>query len=200
MLSNAPGKRKAAPITSVDWLRLRQDAIRARTPGTAALAGSDCFLLSIIAALSRPHNNKLHRVDARAVHSTGAPTICREAGRTSRAVLGKDRAVVAARIPVENNLRAPRAGNSGAQVPGPIVGDALLCRQYEQLSLLTRVLGAGNSCTITVTFTPTAVGLQYGRVRIFDDARRSPQLVPLQGRGQSRWLGGQEDSTENAYK
>jgi hypothetical protein len=45
------------------------------------------------------------------------------------------------------------------------------------------VVGAGNSCTITVTFTPTAVGLQYGRVRIFDDARGSPQLVPVQGRG-----------------
>jgi hypothetical protein len=45
------------------------------------------------------------------------------------------------------------------------------------------VLEAGDSCTITVTFTPTAVGLQFGRVRIFDDARGSPQLVPVQGRG-----------------
>jgi hypothetical protein len=44
-------------------------------------------------------------------------------------------------------------------------------------------LGAGNSCTITVTFTPTAVGRQYGKVKIFDAARRSPQVVPVQGWG-----------------
>jgi hypothetical protein len=35
------GHAEGWPITSVDWLRLRQDAIRARTPGTAAPAGSD---------------------------------------------------------------------------------------------------------------------------------------------------------------
>ena len=44
-------------------------------------------------------------------------------------------------------------------------------------------LGAGNSCTITVTFTPTAVGRQFGKMKIIDDARGSPQVVLVRGTG-----------------
>src|SRR5919106_598153 len=52
MPSNAPAMRKAGPITSAGWPRLQPGATRARTPGTAALAGSDCFPLSISPHLS----------------------------------------------------------------------------------------------------------------------------------------------------
>src|ERR687892_1411533 len=52
MPSNAPVMRKAGPITSTGWPRLPPGATRARTPGTAALAGSDCFPLAISPPLS----------------------------------------------------------------------------------------------------------------------------------------------------
>src|SRR6202022_4458205 len=48
MPSNAPAMRMAGPITSAGWPRLQPGATRARIPGTAALAGSDCLPLSII--------------------------------------------------------------------------------------------------------------------------------------------------------
>ncbi len=55
--------------------------------------------------------------------------------------------------------------------------------EFGEIDNCVGTLGAGNSCTITVTFTPTAVGYQYGRVKIFDDARGSPQIVPARGWG-----------------
>jgi len=42
-------------------------------------------------------------------------------------------------------------------------------------------LAAGNSCTIQVTFTPTASGIQTGSLTITDNASGSPQTVALTG-------------------
>jgi hypothetical protein len=44
-------------------------------------------------------------------------------------------------------------------------------------------LAAGASCTISVTFTPTAPGNQYGSVVLTDNAANSPQTIPLAGNG-----------------
>src|SRR6266446_6665481 len=44
--------RKAGPITSAGWPRLQPGATRARIPGTAAPAGSDCLPRSISPHLS----------------------------------------------------------------------------------------------------------------------------------------------------
>jgi hypothetical protein len=45
------------------------------------------------------------------------------------------------------------------------------------------VLGAGMTCTITVTFTPSQVGAEAGAITITDDAADSPQMVSLSGNG-----------------
>jgi len=42
-------------------------------------------------------------------------------------------------------------------------------------------LAEGNSCIISVTFTPTQVGLSTGNLTITDNASNSPQTVPLKG-------------------
>jgi uncharacterized repeat protein (TIGR03803 family) len=55
--------------------------------------------------------------------------------------------------------------------------------EFGEIDNCVGTLGAGNSCTITVTFTPAVVGLQYGKVKIFDDARGSPQVVLVRGTG-----------------
>jgi hypothetical protein len=44
-------------------------------------------------------------------------------------------------------------------------------------------LNAGGSCTISVTFKPTAVGSRYGTVTVTDSAANSPQTVTLAGSG-----------------
>ena len=44
-------------------------------------------------------------------------------------------------------------------------------------------LPAGASCTISVTFTPTATGNRYGSVVLTDNAANSPQTIPLAGYG-----------------
>jgi phospholipase C len=45
------------------------------------------------------------------------------------------------------------------------------------------VLGAGTSCTITATFTPTQVGPASGAIIITDDASGSPHVINLIGNG-----------------
>lgn len=44
---------------------------------------------------------------------------------------------------------------------------------------------AGNSCTVTLAFTPTAKGLRTGVLSFYDDAAGSPQSVTLSGVGMS---------------
>jgi hypothetical protein len=44
-------------------------------------------------------------------------------------------------------------------------------------------VAAGGSCTIDITFTPTAVGNRYGTLAVTDNAANSPQTVLLAGNG-----------------
>jgi hypothetical protein len=46
-------------------------------------------------------------------------------------------------------------------------------------------LAASTSCTINITFTPTAYGSAVGQITVTDDAAGSPQSVPLTGIGQA---------------
>src|SRR5713101_2051890 len=64
MPSNAPAMRKAGPITSAGWPRLQPGATRARTPGTAAPAGSDCFPLHHLRS-TRSAPSPGHQIDIR---------------------------------------------------------------------------------------------------------------------------------------
>ena len=49
-------------------------------------------------------------------------------------------------------------------------------------------LAPNATCSIAITFTPTAVGTRYGQVRVADDAANSPQTVDLVGTGQAAGL------------
>ena len=44
-------------------------------------------------------------------------------------------------------------------------------------------LAAGNSCTVSVTFTPTVIGVRTGILTFNDDAPNNPQTVALTGTG-----------------
>ena len=54
---------------------------------------------------------------------------------------------------------------------------------YSQVHNCPPTLNPGQSCTVHVTFTPTALGSRPALLQITDDASDSPQSVPLQGIG-----------------
>lgn len=54
---------------------------------------------------------------------------------------------------------------------------------FAQTNTCGTSVAAGASCTISVTFTPTATGTRSASVTITDDAPDSPQNVPLSGTG-----------------
>jgi len=54
---------------------------------------------------------------------------------------------------------------------------------FTQTNTCSATLAAGDSCTITATFTPTAPGAVESRIQIVDNAVGSPQLVDLTGTG-----------------
>ena len=50
-------------------------------------------------------------------------------------------------------------------------------------------LAAGGTCTIAVTFTPTALGARTGTLTVTDNATGSPQTIPLNGTGVAPGVG-----------
>ncbi len=54
---------------------------------------------------------------------------------------------------------------------------------FSQTNTCPQSLAAGNTCTISVLFTPTAVGTRTGTLTITDNAPNSPQVVSLGGSG-----------------
>lgn len=54
---------------------------------------------------------------------------------------------------------------------------------YAQTNNCPAVLAAKTSCTINITFTPTAVGTRTGALTVVDDGPSTPETVPLSGKG-----------------
>jgi hypothetical protein len=54
---------------------------------------------------------------------------------------------------------------------------------YAQTNTCGTSVAAGANCTISVTFTPTAIGSQPGMITVMDNAAGSPQTVNLTGTG-----------------
>jgi len=67
-------------------------------------------------------------------------------------------------------------------IVGPQSGD------YQQTNNCGTKLGAGTTCTITVTFTPQAAGVRTAAIRITDNAINSPQGLGLIGTASSLGL------------
>src|SRR5690348_4512860 len=57
--------------------------------------------------------------------------------------------------------------------------------QYSESDNCTSPLAASATCTINVTFTPTALGSDPGTITVTDSGPSSPQTVPLSGTGTS---------------
>jgi hypothetical protein len=69
-------------------------------------------------------------------------------------------------------------GNSSLSIQGiQVTGD------YSEINNCPSILAASASCSVSVTFTPTASGTRTGQVVVTDNATGSPQSVPLSGNG-----------------
>jgi hypothetical protein len=67
---------------------------------------------------------------------------------------------------------------AGIQITGANSGD------FAQTNNCPTTMPGGSSCTITVTFKPTATGKRTAKIAVNDDANNSPQTVFLKGAGQ----------------
>jgi phospholipase C len=72
--------------------------------------------------------------------------------------------------------------NAGAS-PLNIVSVAI-AGNFTQTNGCVGTLAAGQSCTASITFTPTATGTQKGTITFSDNDQSSPQVVSLSGTGQ----------------
>jgi len=64
------------------------------------------------------------------------------------------------------------------------IGSIAATGDFAQSNTCPAVLAGGTSCTINVTFTPTATGARTGKITVNDDANNSPQTAYLTGTGQ----------------
>jgi parallel beta-helix repeat protein len=64
-----------------------------------------------------------------------------------------------------------------------IAGIASSGGEFVQTNSCGTTLAAGTSCSINVTFTPTATGSRPGLITVTDNASGSPQSIPLTGTG-----------------
>jgi hypothetical protein len=56
---------------------------------------------------------------------------------------------------------------------------------FSQINNCTSPISSGGSCSLTITFKPTTLGLRSGTITITDSASNSPQVVNLTGNGVS---------------
>ena len=80
-------------------------------------------------------------------------------------------------VTLTNNASGQALSVTGVALTGANLGD------FSQTNNCSSVPAKG-TCTITVTFTPTATGARSANVQISDNGGGSPQLVPLSGTGQ----------------
>jgi hypothetical protein len=92
------------------------------------------------------------------------------------------------------NVTLSNAGNislsiSSIAITGTNAGD------FAETNTCASSLGAGDNCTISVTFTPTMDGTRNAAITIIDNAPGSPQTVNLTGTGRGQYMTLSADGT-----
>jgi len=78
-------------------------------------------------------------------------------------------------------LKVTNAGGATVEFTGmPVTGD------FAQTNTCGASLASHRTCTVRVTFKPTATGMRTGNLPLNDDATNSPQVVALSGKGNAR--------------
>jgi len=85
------------------------------------------------------------------------------------------------RIGTTSALQSVTLSNSGTAALS--IASIVASGDFAQTNTCGQSVPAGTSCTIDVTFTPTATGNRTGAITITDDAPGSPRVVSLSGTG-----------------
>ena len=88
------------------------------------------------------------------------------------------------RVGTTSRARFLKVANDGAVTE--IFTAILPSGDFAQSNTCAASLAAMNSCTVSVTFKPTAGGERTGNLPLRDDALNSPQVVDLSGKGARR--------------
>src|SRR5207253_3188850 len=92
-------------------------------------------------------------------------------------------------LPTGTVLVAGGLGQASAELYDPSVngwsrtGGMSASGDFAQTNTCGASLAPGDTCTINVTFAPTAIGARTGALTLADDAADSPQQVTLSGSG-----------------
>jgi hypothetical protein len=90
----------------------------------------------------------------------------------------------AQRVGTRSRARTLRVANAGETTVN--FNAMLISGDFSQTNTCGVSLSAQNSCTISVTFMPTAKGQRTGYLPLHDNASNSPQIVTLSGKGSRR--------------
>ena len=91
-------------------------------------------------------------------------------------------ALLAGSSPVSNPVTLQNTGNTAMTIQGIVVnGGTASVGTFTETNNCGNSVAAGASCTINVTFTPTAAGITNSTLQITDNALSSPQTVSLYG-------------------
>jgi len=82
------------------------------------------------------------------------------------------------------NITLSNSGTAALTINSIAIGGTNL-GDFTQTNTCGSSVASGGSCTISVTFTPTAAGTRSASVSVSDNASGSPQTVPLSGTGAS---------------
>jgi hypothetical protein len=63
------------------------------------------------------------------------------------------------------------------------VSSVVTSAEYTGTSICTSPVNTGGTCTVNITFTPSALGTQTGTVTLYSNASNGPQVVNLTGKG-----------------
>lgn len=80
------------------------------------------------------------------------------------------------------NVTLSNTGNATLNIVGITLG-GVNAANFTETNTCGSSVNAGNSCTVSVTFTPATTGARAGTLTITDNASTSPQTISLAGRG-----------------
>ncbi len=125
---------------------------------------------------------------------TGTLTVTEESGTQYQVTMTQTGTAPALTLSVNNVSFAvqavgARSGGQAVTLTNTGVGDLsftsiIAYGDFGQSNDCPLTLGAGASCTLTVTSRPLSAGNRVGAVQIIDDAPGSPRVIALSGLGQ----------------
>jgi hypothetical protein len=170
---------------AVSGVSINDDFAQTNTCGTSVAAGGSCTIkVTFTPTSSGSHSGTLSINDS----APGSPHTVLLAGAASGGTSGPlavlsatSLAYGALAVGVTSGAQSVTVTNNGKGTLNIV--SILTDGDYAETDTCGYSLAAGTTCTISVKFTPSALGTRPGRITINDDAANSPQTINLSGSG-----------------